>query len=175
MAREVTDADVAAALADKKVRDFLEAFRRQYRHQLDPDECESTAYWALHKALRAWDEARAAGCQFSTFVFQTLKWEFDRQAEREARHRQGREPADLRRAPDRRADEERVAAPGKGEVSDYLDRYLPRKQADAFRQYHVLDRSAEEIGGDLGWSAAQVRRNLRAAEARLREVMQIDP
>lgn len=169
MCNTVTDADVAAALADRKVRDYLAVFRQRYRRRLDPDECESTANYALFKALMWWQTERANGGQFATYLYTTLGWEFNRRVEQEGRYQARRQLADLRHVPAR--DPEGPRRPARGDAGEYLDRYLSRRQAAAFRQFHVEGRSAQEIGDSLGWTEGQVRRQLRAAEARLREVI----
>lgn len=169
MGRQVTDEDVHAVLADRKVVEFMAVFKNRYRHQLDEDECESTANYALLKALQAWDAEKSKGGKFSTYLFTTLGWEFNRRAENELRFQQGRVSSDFRRMPSRPA-----ADPDDdfgGDVAEYIGRYLSKKQAEAFRQYHIEGRSSREIGDNLDLTECQVRRQVRAAERRLRDVI----
>lgn len=170
MAGQVTNADVARVLEDRKVRDYLRVFPRRYRHQLDPDECESTANYALLKALLGWDERLANGQRFSTHLYRVLQWEFDRVVVKEDQYRLARRPLG-RQTPlpaDRRAEQTAADPAGTG---DYIRRYLSAEQAEVLRRYRVEDRTAAEIGGELGWSEGRVLRTVHAAEALLRSVI----
>lgn len=157
-------------MADPKVGDFMRVFRHRYRHQLDETEAESTANYALAKALAGWDEAKANGRRFSTHLFTVLGWEFDRAAEKEARHRAGRRTLNPRwaiPAPDPGAEPANPFA----EHADYVRRYLPPLHREVLRQYHAEERTAAEIGGNLGLTEGRVLRVLRAAEGMLRAVV----
>jgi RNA polymerase sigma factor (sigma-70 family) len=171
--RVVTDDHMRAAMADPKIRGFLDAELAKYSRSLDPDQRESAGLWALKRCLESHDEKRQ---EFNSSLWRYIRWECNRELKKERRRsgygRVTRADADLSElevtTPE--AEEEMRVEGDIQSVVDAMNRFLPEKTRDIIHLHYLEKRPLDEVGERLGMSKEACR---QAMDRGLRFLQQV--
>lgn len=176
--REVTDADMRAALADPKCSRNMRAVLARWRGVLPEDQLEGLGLLGVWEALECHDYARQ---ELASSVWRFVNWQCTqllRKLRRQAR-RDARVAAHLLAAgaptagsADSLPDRARTT-PLAEEVADALEHVRHDWQRRLLRQAHLEGRPLEEIARTEGTSAELVKQRLASAEDAFRRAFRV--